>query len=174
MISSMKDLQTHANLSVVVCDVCHERIVDSRGGGIVLEDPPPGKVASKPNLHVHKGQCLDAIERERAGSGALLWQELRELPCHVLQALGMTLADVADRELTWLGGDNGSQRAGVRRQLVALGENLEAEGWHSPLWDDPVWHSPLWDDPVSTAESGLQSVPVRLALFDPQDEPQTD
>jgi hypothetical protein len=75
----MKDLQTHANLSVIVCDVCRERIVDFRNAATVLRDPPPGKVASKPNLHVHKGACLDAVERERAGSGALLWTELSDI-----------------------------------------------------------------------------------------------
>jgi hypothetical protein len=138
MICSLKDLQTHANLCVVVCDVCHERIVDCRGGVIVLEDPPPGEIAAVPNLHVHKGQCLDAVERERAGSGALLWQELRDLPGHVLEALGMTLGDVGAREQASLGDGDAHQQDGVDQRLAEVGEKLQTDSRYSPLSDDQV------------------------------------
>jgi hypothetical protein len=48
----------------------------------------------------------------------------------------MNLAHIADRELTWLGDCDGRQRERVRQQLAELGEKLQADGWHSPLWDD--------------------------------------
>jgi hypothetical protein len=65
---------------MLYCDYCKKRITDAGSAAAITVSHPMPEGASSDVLHVHKGDCHDAVEKKLGGTAG--WEELSR---HIMQ-----------------------------------------------------------------------------------------
>jgi hypothetical protein len=79
---------TPAGLSpVIICDYCGQQILDAQSASVMIPDSNPHPNGNKRIMHVHKGQCHDAIEKKEGG--IVTWIEMTHYFKRVLKTVNL-------------------------------------------------------------------------------------